>query len=101
MDWQDFINFRRMITPVIIKFLFWLGVATSVILGLFTFLGGLVFGLGDGGIFFLAIGCLIGPAIIVFGILSVRLITELLILAFQTHDTLVDIRSLLENQNKN
>ena len=36
-----------------------------------------------------------GPLIIVLGVLSVRVYSELLILVFQIHDTLVDIKDLL------
>lgn len=98
MDWQEFISFRKMVTPIIIKFLFWAGVGVSVLIGLFTILSGIIGGFGEGGFASVAFGLLCGPIFIVVGILSVRIYTELLILAFQIHDSLNDIKNLLEKK---
>ncbi len=95
MDLQDFLNFRRMVTPLIIKILFWVGVGISVLLGVGSVLGGVIRGISNDSLVAVAGGLCTGPLIIVLGILSVRIYSELLILAFQIHDTLVDIKNQL------
>jgi hypothetical protein len=73
---DDFLAFRKMITPMIIQIIFWVGVVASVIIGLgmmgYSFLTGLV--------------------VLVIGPLVVRIYCELLILLFRIHDTLKEIR---------
>ena len=78
MNWGDFLSFRKMITPVIIQVVFWLGVVGCVLMGL----GAVVGGRG-----------LYGLALIVVGPIAVRIECELLILLFRMHDALQDIRS--------
>lgn len=96
MNWKDFINFQRMITPLIIKVLFWIGVGLSVISGIWTFFGGIISGINNDS-FLLVIGGLIGgPISILFGVMTTRIFSELLILFFQISETLTDIKSLLE-----
>jgi len=98
MNLQDFLSFRRMITPVIIKILFWIGIVMSIIAGLIVFFGGIISGLGDGG-FGAVIGGLIGgPVVMLLGVLSARIYAELLILAFRINETLTDIKNLLERR---
>jgi len=95
---KRFFSFERMITPIIIKILFWIGIVGSFVAGvivlitisamsdgrfpevLLTFLFGLL-----GGILTFAIGALI-----------TRIYCELLILAFRINETLTDIKVLLE-----
>ncbi|MGC9393806.1 MAG: DUF4282 domain-containing protein [Anaerolineae bacterium] len=96
MDWRDFLNFRRMITPMIIKVLFWIGIGLSVLAGIIVFFGGLVAGVSGGGFARILGGLVGGPLIMFLGILSVRIYSELLILAFQINETLTDIRTLLK-----
>jgi uncharacterized membrane protein (UPF0136 family) len=84
-----------MVTPLIIKILFWVGVAISVLFGLGTMVGGVIGGIGGDSLGAVLGGLCTGPLIIVVGILSVRIYSELLILAFQIHDTLVDIKNQL------
>jgi len=75
---KDFLFFRKMITPVIIQILFWIGVAAVVIMGLIQMFSG---------------GFLPGLGMIVFGPIAVRLWTELLIVVFKINDSLTDIRN--------
>ncbi len=97
MDLQDFLSFRRMITPIIIKVLFWIGVAISVIAGIIVFLGGIVSVInGMGGIGELVLSIIGAPIVMVLGIVGTRIYAELLILAFRINDTLTDIKNLLE-----
>lgn len=98
MNWQDFLSFRRMITPLIIKVLFWIGVAISTLGGLIVLVSGIVGGIGEDSIGAVLGGLCLGPVIIVLGILASRIYAELLILAFQINDTLTDIKDLLQRQ---
>jgi len=78
MNWGEFITFRKMITPVIIQVIFWLGVIVCVIGGLGSLLGG---------------RALYGLGLIVLGPILVRIECELLILLFRIHDAVQDIRA--------
>lgn len=83
MSFNDFTKFDKMITPTIIKFLFWVGVALSVIAGLaMLFQGG--------------VSSLFGILTIVIGPLFTRLYCELLIVIFKIHENLVAIRQQSE-----
>ncbi len=78
---KDFLTFRRMITPVFVQLLFWLGVLGSAV----------------GGIGLLATAegqmKLAGAASLILGPIVWRLLCETLILGFQIQNTLADIRS--------
>ncbi|MCH8309554.1 MAG: DUF4282 domain-containing protein [Chloroflexi bacterium] len=78
---EDFLTFRRMITPTLIQIAFWLAIVATVIFGL----AGLAF--GDG------LGKLGGLAILIFGPLYARVIAELFILVFRMNETLTDIKN--------
>ncbi|NPA93356.1 MAG: DUF4282 domain-containing protein [Chloroflexi bacterium] len=93
--WKDYLTFRRMITPVIIQIVFWVGVAAVLIGGAVAFFSGLITGVSnaDGGAIFAA---LIGvPLLTVLGLVAVRVYTELLIVFFRINDNLKDIRDAL------
>ncbi len=98
MDWRDFLSFKRMITPVIIKFFFAIGIGISVLVGIGVFFGGVIGGISEGSFGAVLGGFIMGPLVIVLGVLSVRIYAELLILAFQINETLTDIRNLLERR---
>jgi Domain of unknown function (DUF4282) len=72
---NDFFAFRKMITPVIIQIVFWIGVVVCVIGGLVSIVQGDV-----AGIFMM----LIGPVV-------VRIYCELIIVAFRMLDTMQKI----------
>lgn len=78
---KDFLTFRRMIAPVFVQFLFWLGILGCV----------------GAGIFFLATAegeqKLIGAALLFAGPIVWRLYCEVLILGFRINNTLTDIRN--------
>ncbi len=78
---NDFLSFRRMITPVFIQVIFWLFVAISVIGGLALLLGGNTGGERTVGFLYL----LIGP-------LLARVYCEIVIVFFRMYETLKDIR---------
>jgi len=80
---EVFMNFDRLITPTIIKILYWLGIAAVVIAGI---------GAITTGEFFT------GLLTIILGPIAVRVYCELLILLFRIHDSLVEVRDLLRNR---
>jgi hypothetical protein len=85
----DFINFKKMITPMIIQVLFWVGAVLSILGGLVTMATS--FGrYGGGGAQFLG-----GLLVIVLGPVVVRIYCELLILFFRMNETLSEIKDAL------
>lgn len=80
MNTSELLSFEKMVTPAIVKVLFWIGVIVCLINGLVrVFQGELI-----AGVFFF----LLGP-------LMVRVYCELLIVIFAIHDRLVEVRNLL------
>lgn len=78
---NEFLSFRKMITPVLIQVIFWLTtIAVSVSL--------LVAGGQQGGT-----GVLVALVIIPIFVLMIRVYCELLILIFRIYETLVEIRN--------
>jgi len=82
---RDFLAFRRMVTPVIIQVIFWIGVVVCVLTGLTQLAMALNFGSIAG--FLMALGTLI------IGPIMVRVYCELLILLFRIYDTLQEIKN--------
>jgi hypothetical protein len=88
----DFLLFRRMITPYFVIGLFWLGVAASVLSGLFIILSSFrEFGGGPPMM-------LLGLLTMIVGPVMVRIYCELLILLFRINETLTDIRNNQETE---
>ncbi len=84
---NDFLTFRKMITPIIIQLIFWIGLVATVLTGI----TGIAAGLGvpeEGGYTILA-----GFAILLLGPLFLRVYCELLILFFRMNDTLTEIKN--------
>ncbi len=84
---DDFIKFRKMITPAIIQVLFWVGAIMSVLAGLVTMATS--FGRYGGG----AVTFLGGLFMIILGPVVVRIYCELLILFFRMNETLTEIKN--------
>lgn len=82
---EDFLAFRKMLTPIIIQVVFWIGIVVCVLGGLAAIIGGSMAGL-----FVL----LVGPII-------VRIYCEILILLFKMNDTLTDIKNAVEVTARN
>ncbi|MFW6146202.1 MAG: DUF4282 domain-containing protein [Planctomycetota bacterium] len=81
----DFLAFRKMITPVIIQILFWLGLVFCLIAGV----GLIIEGSGSRyGVEQVVAGLLL----LVFGPIAWRVYCEVLILFFRMNSTLSDIR---------
>jgi hypothetical protein len=83
---NEFLTFRRMITPLIIQGLFWLGAGFCVLAGLVMIGGGLSSSSGGSAV-------LGGLLLLVVGPVVVRVYCELLILLFRMNETLTDIRN--------
>jgi hypothetical protein len=82
---KDFLAFRRMITPIIIQILFWVGVVACIVGGLFMMtVGAAYYGKGA--------GFLPGLAVLILGPLVVRVYCEILIVIFRINESLTDIR---------
>jgi hypothetical protein len=83
----EFLAFRKMITPVIIQGIFWLGVSLCIIIGLVQIIMGASAVYGGGAMI------LIGLITLFIGPLFVRIYCELLILLFRIYDELVAMRT--------
>jgi hypothetical protein len=77
---DDFLRFRRMITPAIIQIVFWIGVVFCAIMGI----GGIVQG---------GMQSVVGLLTLVLGPFVVRIYCELVILFFRINETLTDIKN--------
>jgi hypothetical protein len=82
---KDFLTFKKMITPIIIQVLFWLGVAGTVIMGFVSLFSGQI---------------LMGLAMIIFGPIGVRLWTEILIVMFKINDNLTEINNKTKTEGQ-
>ncbi len=84
---QDFWAFRRMITPVIIQILFWIGIAVCVIGGIVAIIAGAAGGR--------ALFALQGLMTLILGPIAVRVYLELIIVMFRINETLTDIKNIV------
>jgi len=85
---REFIHFDKMLTPLIIKIVFWIGVAFFVLMGIATmFEEGFLSVLG-------------GLLTIILGPLLVRVYCELIIIMFKIHESLNQLRKKVDYQNK-
>ena len=87
--WKKATNFDNMITPSIIKILFWIGIAASIISALVMIGNGLTVDYG-GGVLVLS-----GIITLILGPIFTRVSCELLIVIFKIYYTLKEIN---ENQ---
>ncbi len=87
---NEFLTFRRMVTPLIIQAVFWIGAAVCVIGGIIGVVSGASSTFGGGS------QVLTGLLLLFLGPLAVRIYCELLILLFRMNETLADIKLDLE-----
>jgi len=85
---NDFLTFRKMITPMVIQVLFWIGAVLSVIMALFMLVSGIVKAQVGAALF--------GLLYLFLGPLMVRIGCELIIVLFRILDTLADIKKNTE-----
>ncbi len=86
---QEYLAFRKMITPVAIQIIFWIGVVACLIVGLVNIVGGASAPYGGG------TTVLTGILMILLGPVLVRIYCELLIVVFRILDTLGEIKDKL------
>jgi hypothetical protein len=102
MSFKNFLSFERMITPVIIRILFYIGLIASLVGGVVFFFTTAFVGLGwksFGQILWgFVLGGLGGVLIVFLGVLTARIYAELLILIFRINETLTDIKTLLQEK---
>ncbi|MGC9424123.1 DUF4282 domain-containing protein [Vibrio sp.] len=95
---KRFFSFERMITPIIIKILFWIGIVGSFVAGVIALIT--ISAMSDGRfpavLLTLLFGLLGGILTFAIGALITRIYCELMILAFRINETLTDIKVLLE-----
>lgn len=99
-----FLKFEKMITPVFIQLIFWVGTILIIIAGIITMLGGFFaesqFGeamnTGSGG---KIAGLILGILIIIFGPIILRVYCEMLIVIFKLQGAMIQTRDLLSEQN--
>ena len=84
---EDYLKFRKMITPIIIQIIFWIGVVGVVLWALFLIFSGATTSFGGGRL------VLTGLVVLFLGPIIVRIYCELLILLFQINDTLNEIKA--------
>ncbi len=89
---EDFLKFKKMITPVIIQILFWIGVGVSVVMGLISIVGGANASHGGGAM------VLAGILWVFLGPIVVRIYCELLIVVFSINDSLTEVKNLLKTK---
>lgn len=82
---DKFTSFDNMITPTIIKILFWIGVGASLLTGLIIMFAG-------------GFAVILGLIWLVLGPVLVRVYCELLIVIFKIHESLVAIRRNTMNE---
>ncbi len=87
---KEFLRFRKMITPVIIQIVFWIGVVGSILAGV-----ALLFQGGGLGLQSLVNGVLM----IILGPIAVRVYCELLILLFRINENLIAVRKKLDESS--
>jgi hypothetical protein len=90
-DIMEFLTFRKMITPVIIQVVFWVGVVICIIMGLLSIAVGLSqYGSGA--------AVIVGLLYIFIGPVVVRIYCELLILFFRMNESLSEIKNDLKRR---
>ena len=91
---KDLLNFKKMLTPIIIPILFWIGTIICIIAGIvFIVLGVTGYSNPDNGEM-----VLLGIGYLVLGPIVIRVYCEFLIILFSINDTLTDIKKQLNRQ---
>lgn len=91
---MDYLLFRRMIVPIIVQILFWLGILGSVVFSVVQFSMGIANINRPGSTALI----LTSPLILIIGPLLSRVYAELLIVIFRINETLTEIREELKKR---
>ena len=97
MDFRSLFNFDKMVTPTIIKILYYIGLISAAIGGIVVFFGGIISAVGRGGCGAALGGLIGGPGVVILGVLVSRIYAELMILTFKIYEHLTAIRDLMAN----
>ena len=87
---KEFLNFDKMMTPSLIKFIFYIGTALSILTGLFMIGSGIMSPFGGGSMVFL------GLLQIILGPFVTRIYCELLIVLFKMNESLQEINNKIK-----
>ena len=90
----DFLKFRRMITPIIIQIVFWIGIIGIVVLGILAIVDGVS---DESDVGEVIIG---GVLILIIGPLLWRVFCEVLILTFRIIENLADLRNIITGKRR-
>ena len=93
---KDFLKFKKMITPIIIPILFWIGAIICIIAGIVFIAMGSMNNYGDRGEMII-----MGFCYLFLGPIVIRVYCEFLIILFSVNDKLTDIKDLLKHQQNN
>ena len=91
---KDFLKFKKMITPIIVPILFWIGTIICIIAGIAFIIMGARTNFGGGSV-------LMGFCYLFLGPIVIRAYCEFLIILFSVNDKLTDIKDLLKHQQDN
>jgi len=92
---REFLYLKKMVTPVFMQYIYWIGLAACIITGLVRIVQGAGMPFGGGGVVFSGILTLfLGPIVI-------RIACELIVVLFEISDTLKDIRDRRPGTSKN
>ncbi len=89
----DFLTFRRMITPIIILIVFWIGIIGILVLGILIIVDGVCDESDVGEV-------IIGVLFLIIGPLIWRVFCEILILTFRIIETLADVRNIIKEKRR-
>ncbi len=88
---MDYLTFRRMITPIIIQVIFWVGAVLASLSGVIMMIASLKLKQVD--------GVFIGFFVMILGPVIVRIYCELLIIFFRMNETLTEIHNDLKRSS--
>lgn len=90
----DILAFRRMITPIIIKIVFWIGLTAILVLGIMVIVDGVS---NDSDIGEVIAGSVL---ILILGPIIWRVFCEILLLTFRIIENLADIRNIIKGKRE-
>lgn len=91
---EDWLSFRKMITPFVVQFIFWIGVLACILAGVIQIYSGINSSTHQ------LERALVGILTLVGGPLLVRLYCELIVVIFSINSTLTDILNQLKTKAK-
>jgi hypothetical protein len=80
---NDFLMFRKMVTPILVQIVFWVAVIGAILTGLY---------------YLVSDEYLMGLAIIILGPFVARVSAEMLLVTFKIHEAVADIKNNTERQ---